>query len=95
MEKFVMPVYVDNEKNVFGRMKMCHMVADTLDELHVMAKKIGMKRSWFQKSRSGMPHYDLSQSKRSLAILLGAVEVSRFEFVEAMRRYRERALVEK
>lgn len=53
----------------------CHMFADTLTELHEMADKIGMRRSWFQ----GRPnhvhaHYDLTKSRRALALSLGAKE---------------------
>ena len=51
-----MPVYVDNQKNPYGRMKMCHMLADTLEELHAMADLIGIKRKWFQNEST--PHYD-------------------------------------
>ena len=58
-----MAVYVDKEENAFGRMIMCHMVADTLEELHAMADRIGMRRSWFQPRSS--PHYDLSKSRRA------------------------------
>lgn len=82
-------VYVDSERNQFGRMRMCHMVADTLTELHSMANKIGLKRMWFQQSRSGVPHYDVSLSKRSLAISFGAVVVDRRGLVEIMKRFRE------
>ena len=49
-----MPVYVDNMKAQFGRMIMCHMVADTDEELHAMAAKIGVQRKWHQKA--GTPH---------------------------------------
>ncbi len=83
-----MPVYVDNERNKFNRMIMCHMVADTLDELHAMATKIGLRRDWFQTSRNGMPHYDVSLSRRKRAIALGAVEIDRCRLVEIMRLYR-------
>lgn len=58
----------------YGRMKMCHMVADTVEELHIMADKIGVKRKWFQGSKR--PHYDICIRKRNLAIRLGAIEVS-------------------
>lgn len=41
-----MTVYVDDVEHVFGRMKMCHMWADTLDELLAMADRIGVDRKW-------------------------------------------------
>ena len=67
-----MKVYVDEAKNPYGRMKMCHMTADNLDELHIMASRIGVRRKWFQDHRR--PHYDICQSKRRLAIQYGAIE---------------------
>ena len=55
-------------------MLMCHMVADTLEELHVMANEIGMKRAAFQDApKASHPHYDVSQERRALALELGAV----------------------
>jgi len=44
----------------------CHMFADTLEELHEFAQKIGMKREWFQDKR--LPHYDLTITRRKLAV---------------------------
>jgi len=44
-----MAVYVDDCQVPFGRMKMCHMVADSTEELCVMACKIGVARKWIQK----------------------------------------------
>jgi hypothetical protein len=81
-----MAVYVDRERNAFRGMFMCHMIADTLDELHNMAERIGMQRRWFQ-PRS-FPHYDLSEPKRALAVQAGAVEVDRREIAAIMRRLR-------
>jgi hypothetical protein len=52
-----------------------HLQADTLDELHAFAESLGLKRPWFQ-SRPGRPwndHYDLTRSKRALALRLGAI----------------------
>ncbi len=55
---------------------MCHMTADTLDELHRMADKIGMERRWFQAPpKASHPHYDIPESKRAKALALGAQEV--------------------
>ena len=39
-----MSVYVDDPIWPFRGMMMCHMIADTPDELHAMADKIGMQR---------------------------------------------------
>ena len=75
-----MTVYVDNYRAKFGRMVMCHMAADTLEELHEMAEKIGMNRSWFQED-----HYDVSLTRRKLAIEYGAKEVTSRELVKIAR----------
>jgi len=81
-----MAVYVDNAKNPYGRMLMCHMVADTIGELLDMADKIGLHRRHFQPwSR---PHFDLSQAYRAKALSHGAIEVNRRELVGAMKRHR-------
>lgn len=86
-----MSVYVDGGRNPFRRMVMCHMIADTLDELHAMARNIGLWPEWFQADAS-TPHYDLSKAKRALAVSLGAIEVDRRRLVEIIRRLRaERA----
>lgn len=82
-----MAVYVDYARNRLNRMIMCHMVADTLTELHRMAHLIGMRRTWFQPA--SFPHYDVSLERRRLAVRLGAVEVGRHELVAIMRRFRE------
>lgn len=82
-----MSVYVDNAENKFGRMVMCHMIADTLEELHLMAAKIGMRREWFQ-DHPEHPHYDLSKSKRALAVKNGAVEVNTYELIKIIREKR-------
>lgn len=81
-----MAVYVDSGKIAYRRMRMCHMIADTVEELHSMADKIGIKRAWFQNHNT--PHYDICQSKRLEAINLGAVEADRKKVVELIRKYR-------
>lgn len=66
---------------------MCHMISDTIEELHEMAQKIGLKREWFQPK--SFPHYDLSKSKRESALSLGAIEIDRRETVKIMRNFRD------
>lgn len=81
---YIMTVYVDNAFIPMGRFKMCHMSADNLEELHAFALSIGLKREWFQDKR--IPHYDISISKRLLAISKGAKSISSREFVTRFKR---------
>lgn len=82
-----MSVYVDGARNGFGRMVMCHMVADTPAELHAMATAIGMKRHWYQSpEKTSFPHYDLSLTRRALALTAGAKEITRQELGAHMKR---------
>lgn len=87
-----MTVYVDKARNKYKRMVMCHLMADTLDELHEFAARLGMKREWYQPVST--PHYDLSLSRRAMALELGAVEIDEKKVVEIIRAYRSRATPE-
>jgi hypothetical protein len=71
-----MAVYVDDMKAQFGRMKMCHMVADTSEELHKMADAIGVARKWCQYPGTYREHYDICLSKKALAVSKGAKEIT-------------------
>ena len=71
-----MSVYVDDMEAPFGQMLMCHMVADTTQELLDMVDKIGVQRKWIQYPGTNKEHFDIAKSKRKLAILNGAIEVS-------------------
>jgi hypothetical protein len=72
----MMAVYVDDMKAKFGRMVMCHMLADTTDELLSMADKIGVARKWIQYPGTPKEHFDIALSKRAKAIAAGAVEIT-------------------
>lgn len=71
-----MTVYVDNMRAKFGRMVMCHMIADTDEELHAMADRIGVSRRWWQAPPKHRSHYDIALSKRAAAVAAGAVEIT-------------------
>lgn len=81
-----MSVYVDSARLPYRGMLMCHMTADTLDELHEMAKALGLKRAWFQDK--SIPHYDIYQTKRAKAVKLGAIEETSRESVARIRAAR-------
>jgi hypothetical protein len=68
--------------------KSCHLVADTVEELHGFAGRIGLRRSWFQLSRCGMPHYDLTPARRQRAVEQGAIEITRRQLGEIMSQHR-------
>ncbi|MBN9568726.1 MAG: DUF4031 domain-containing protein [Alphaproteobacteria bacterium] len=71
-----MTVYVDDMRAKFGRMIMCHMIADTDVELHVMAARIGVSRKWHQAPPKHDSHYDIALSKRKAALAAGAMPIT-------------------
>jgi hypothetical protein len=83
-----MTVYVDDMAAQYGRMVMFHMVADTDEELHEMAAKIGVARRWHQKAGTPHSHYDICKGKRTQAVALGAVEVDRAGLAAVIKRKR-------
>lgn len=70
-----MTVYVDGMRARFGRMVMCHMLADTTAELLAMADRIGVQRKWLQQAGTYREHFDIALSKRRLAVEAGALEI--------------------
>lgn len=76
-----MSVYVDPLFDWVDGSRWCHMIADTESELHAMALRLGLRRSWLHISSSGIQHYDLRPSKRGQAVKLGAIEITSKELV--------------
>lgn len=80
-----MAVYVDDMYKLpigqFKRMKMSHLIADSEEELHEMADKIGLRRSWYQGD-----HYDISLTHRKIAVREGAVEVGYHQLAYMSKR---------
>ncbi|OMI34445.1 DUF4031 domain-containing protein [Streptomyces sparsogenes] len=73
-----------------------HLTADTEEELHEFAKRLGLRRSWFQKKsdRDYRWHYDIVPSKRAAAVRMGAVEIDRHGVVALMDARRAAAGLE-
>ena len=70
--------------------RWCHMWADSADDLpqlHVIARRIGLKFEWFQ-DKPGFPHYDLVPSKRRLAVAAGAIETELEDWLRKRRNGR-------
>jgi hypothetical protein len=82
-----MTVYVDDMMRPYRGMIMCHMIADTLEELYAMADRVGVGREHFQNRRCG-PHYDISKSRRLLAFDAGAVPITLRQCACMMARWR-------
>lgn len=88
-----MTVYVGVPMWPYRNYIMCHMFADTDQELETMARWIDLDPKWIQKPRASIgPHYDIAKSKREIAIRFGAIacndidqEVEAFEKVKANR----------
>lgn len=86
-----MTVYVDKLQEYPTKIRCfkagsCHLLADSLDELHSFAARLGLRRAWFQPKSS--PHYDLTAGRRERALQLGAVEIGRTEMVALIRSQR-------
>jgi hypothetical protein len=83
-----MSVYVDGMQAAFGRMVMCHMMADSREELDAMADAIGVARRWVQHEGKPSEHYDICKSKRQKALQLGAIAITRRDLVSMLRAKR-------
>jgi hypothetical protein len=57
-------------------MVMCHMLADTTDDLMAMADAIGVDRRWVQNQGKYNEHFDICAAKKMAAVKAGAVRVS-------------------
>lgn len=87
-----MTVYVDDvehefKKNAFRTYKMCHLWADSLDELLAFVDRIGVARRWLQQPpKASWVHFDIAKSKKRTALRLGAVLTDRYGPVEHVAR---------
>lgn len=68
-----MPVYVDDAHIPYRGLRWSHLVADTAEELHRAAERLGISREHAQ-DRGRTLHYDLPDSYRERAIELDVAE---------------------
>ena len=86
-----MTVYIDNARIRHGNARVCHMMADTLPELHTLAKSIGLTAVHFQHNTS-TPHYVVNVTKRNNAVKAGAKPLnSRESVLKAFTKMRQAA----
>ncbi|MFN3854507.1 MAG: DUF4031 domain-containing protein [Phreatobacter sp.] len=84
-----MAVYVDEPIWHWQGLRWCHLLADTEEELHRFAARLGVHRLVYQgPPKTTAPHYDLTGFERRRAIALGATVASRQEIVAVFRRVR-------
>jgi hypothetical protein len=82
-------VYVGTREYKYKGMAMSHMAADTIEELHLMAKNIGIDIKYFQ-NKPGKPHYDICKQNKALAMKLGAKLVDDREIILMFKKQNEK-----
>lgn len=85
-----MAVYVDDAVTLWRGRRWAHLMADSLEELHAFAARLGLPRHAFQDKTSGA-HYDVSAEMREQAVALGAVAISRHRDRDLVRAVIARA----
>lgn len=68
--------------------RSCHLFADTVTELNIFARSIGLKLSWLQGTY--FFHYDLTANKRLWAIKNGAKEVDKRFIADFIKTLKEK-----
>lgn len=82
-----MAVYVDNARIEWRNKLWCHLVADSLEEIHAIAGKLNLRREWFQ-VKGRYPHYDVTVAVRDRALSLGAIDADKRQLIECAKRLR-------
>ena len=79
-------LYVDNPKIEYGRMKMCHMLADSSIELRRACIALALDPAYIEHVGKANEHININMAKRKLAIeKLGAKEVSSRQLVRIVQ----------
>ena len=80
-----MAVYVDRAKVLFKGREWCHLMADTLDELHDFARMLDIDARLFHRTAS-YPHYDITLEMRMMVISHGAIDADRRTIIACGKR---------
>ena len=80
-----MAIYVDRSSVSFKGRKWCHLMADTLEELHAFAQQMNIDARLFHRDAS-YPHYDITLEMRSMVIAHGAVDADRKMIIAVGKR---------
>ena len=78
-------LYVDHARIPFRRMKMNHLVADTSQELAAAAAALNLPPGSIQHPNTPKEHLDVCESKRTLALAMGAKPIDGRELVTIIR----------
>jgi len=72
----------------FPKNGWCHLVSDSITELHTFANLIGVNKCWFEnKKGKKQPHYDIKGEMINKAIDFGAKQVNSKEIVLFLKQH--------
>ncbi len=80
-----MAIYVDFVCIEFRGYKWCHMLADSLQELHDFAAFIEVDQRLFHRTAS-YPHYDVTLQMREIALENGAIAATRKQIIDSAKK---------
>ncbi len=86
-----MAIYVDRAKVSFKGRLWCHLMADTLEELHAFARSLEIDARLFHRTAS-YPHYDITLEMRMLVIAHGAIDADRRTIIACGKRLKSQML---
>ena len=80
-----MAIYVDFVCIEFRGYQWCHMLADSLQELHEFAAFIEVDQRLFHRTAS-YPHYDVTLQMREIALENGAIAATRKQIIDSAKK---------
>ena len=84
-----MTIYVDHARIPYRGMIMSHLLADTSQELEETRRSLGLPNGCIQYLGTSKEHLDISETKRTLAIRMGARQISSKDLVNIIRARRQ------